>query len=335
MFYADDAVFVGQWCDDNINTLVHVLECFFRASGLRINMSKSKIMGVNVGDDKIKVAASKLGCLILNTPFTYLGEYSSLGKSNWKRFTNEIQLIRVRDKLRAKSVLGGISNIRTLTPSLNGSTGWPLYVFSLKLDDDPRCLILWSSWLVLLVSYPKQLLFEEKRTFKGRLFLTDVVSDLVGLRNETSKEAANFAATEICWFDSRANIRGNSSRPAGLGIILTAFHHQMDEWKTKDGAYLVVMKNRQHYVVLELRMFLTNSSFSSMLRSNSSLAKIMWFAFRMSSLVNFSRISRPWSTRGLSGRELEFYYKSDETSSSFPLPVRLSYQILLEVNKDL
>ncbi|GJX16727.1 RNA-directed DNA polymerase, eukaryota [Tanacetum coccineum] len=73
MFYADDAVFVGQWCDDNINTLVHVLECFFRASGLRINMCKSKIMGVNVGDDKIKAATLKLGCRILNTPFTYLG----------------------------------------------------------------------------------------------------------------------------------------------------------------------------------------------------------------------------------------------------------------------
>ncbi|GKG40343.1 hypothetical protein Tco_0467120, partial [Tanacetum coccineum] len=73
MFYADDAVFVGQWCDDNINTLVHVLECFFRASGLRINMCKSKIMGVNVGDDKIKAAALKLGCRILNTPFNYLG----------------------------------------------------------------------------------------------------------------------------------------------------------------------------------------------------------------------------------------------------------------------
>ncbi|GKA81562.1 RNA-directed DNA polymerase, eukaryota [Tanacetum coccineum] len=57
----DDAIFVGQWCDDNINTLVHVLECFFRASGLRINMCKSKIMGVNVGDDKIKAAALKLG----------------------------------------------------------------------------------------------------------------------------------------------------------------------------------------------------------------------------------------------------------------------------------
>ncbi|GJT23655.1 RNA-directed DNA polymerase, eukaryota [Tanacetum coccineum] len=47
LFYADDAIFVGQWSDVNIDTLVKVLDCFFRASGLRINMCKSKLM---VGD---------------------------------------------------------------------------------------------------------------------------------------------------------------------------------------------------------------------------------------------------------------------------------------------
>nr|GEW01144.1 RNA-directed DNA polymerase, eukaryota, reverse transcriptase zinc-binding domain protein [Tanacetum cinerariifolium] len=73
MFYVDDAIFVGQWCDGNITTLVHVLECFYRASGLRINMNKSKIMGVLVDSDKVKCAASKLGCLILKTLFSYLG----------------------------------------------------------------------------------------------------------------------------------------------------------------------------------------------------------------------------------------------------------------------
>ncbi|GJT52281.1 RNA-directed DNA polymerase, eukaryota [Tanacetum coccineum] len=73
LFYADDAVFMGQWCDGNISTLIHVLECFYRASGLRINMSKCKILGVNVDSDKVKGAVSKLGCLILKTPFTYLG----------------------------------------------------------------------------------------------------------------------------------------------------------------------------------------------------------------------------------------------------------------------
>nr|GEZ01726.1 RNA-directed DNA polymerase, eukaryota [Tanacetum cinerariifolium] len=73
MFYADDAVFVGQWNDRNINTITHVLRCFFHASGLRINMSKSKIMGVHVNGDIVHHAAGKLGCLILNSPFSYLG----------------------------------------------------------------------------------------------------------------------------------------------------------------------------------------------------------------------------------------------------------------------
>ncbi|GJR85152.1 hypothetical protein Tco_0209163 [Tanacetum coccineum] len=70
----------GVWIDDpvklNIDTLVRVLECFFRASGLRINMSKSKIMGVNVEDAKVKIAANKLGCLVLKTPFHLLGNES-------------------------------------------------------------------------------------------------------------------------------------------------------------------------------------------------------------------------------------------------------------------
>nr|GEX41823.1 RNA-directed DNA polymerase, eukaryota, reverse transcriptase zinc-binding domain protein [Tanacetum cinerariifolium] len=73
MFYADDAVFVGQWCDSNITTLIHVLECFHKVSSLRINMSKSKIMGVHVDDDRVDRAAVKLGYLVLKTPFSYLG----------------------------------------------------------------------------------------------------------------------------------------------------------------------------------------------------------------------------------------------------------------------
>ncbi|GJS66902.1 RNA-directed DNA polymerase, eukaryota [Tanacetum coccineum] len=72
MFYADDAVFVGQWCDDNINILTHVLDCFYWASGLRINMSKSKIMGILVADDKVKSAVTKLGLSYAQYPFFLL-----------------------------------------------------------------------------------------------------------------------------------------------------------------------------------------------------------------------------------------------------------------------
>ncbi|GKB85330.1 RNA-directed DNA polymerase, eukaryota [Tanacetum coccineum] len=121
MFYADDAVFVGQWCDDNINTLVHVLECFFRASGLRINMSKSKIMGVNVGDDKIKVAASKLGCLILNTPFTYLGTKVGGNMSRVQAWTKIIDKVKSRLsnwKLKSLSIGGRLTLLKSVLGSI-------------------------------------------------------------------------------------------------------------------------------------------------------------------------------------------------------------------------
>nr|GEX89770.1 RNA-directed DNA polymerase, eukaryota [Tanacetum cinerariifolium] len=40
LFYADDAVFVGEWSDDNLSSIMHVLHCFSLASGLKINVKK-------------------------------------------------------------------------------------------------------------------------------------------------------------------------------------------------------------------------------------------------------------------------------------------------------
>ncbi|GKC02740.1 RNA-directed DNA polymerase, eukaryota, reverse transcriptase zinc-binding domain protein [Tanacetum coccineum] len=48
MFYADDAVFMGQWSTKNIDTIIYVLKCFYRASGLSINLSKSSKVGGNM-----------------------------------------------------------------------------------------------------------------------------------------------------------------------------------------------------------------------------------------------------------------------------------------------
>ncbi|PWA87879.1 RNA-directed DNA polymerase, eukaryota, Reverse transcriptase zinc-binding domain protein [Artemisia annua] len=53
-----------KWSDSNIDTIVHVLDCFYRASGMRINMSKSKLMGISVEEDKVDQAGSKVGGLM-------------------------------------------------------------------------------------------------------------------------------------------------------------------------------------------------------------------------------------------------------------------------------
>nr|GFC31184.1 RNA-directed DNA polymerase, eukaryota [Tanacetum cinerariifolium] len=62
LFYADDAVFIGEWSDENLKNLVRILNCFQLASGFKINMTKSQIMGVGVPSDVLNQGASSIGC---------------------------------------------------------------------------------------------------------------------------------------------------------------------------------------------------------------------------------------------------------------------------------
>ncbi|GKA06617.1 hypothetical protein Tco_0685841 [Tanacetum coccineum] len=68
-----DVVFMEHWSDSNINIIVQVLDYFFRASDLRINMQKSKLMGIAVDDDKVTQIANSISCMTFTTPFSYLG----------------------------------------------------------------------------------------------------------------------------------------------------------------------------------------------------------------------------------------------------------------------
>nr|GEY25821.1 RNA-directed DNA polymerase, eukaryota, reverse transcriptase zinc-binding domain protein [Tanacetum cinerariifolium] len=118
LFNADDANFLGQWSE-----LVQVLECFFRASGLRINMCKSEIMGVNVVDGKVKNAVVKLGCLVLKTPFTYLctkvGDIMSR-KHAWKEVVDK-PVFNGQDPKSKKASWVKWNNV--LTPKDKGGLG--------------------------------------------------------------------------------------------------------------------------------------------------------------------------------------------------------------------
>ncbi|GKC30614.1 RNA-directed DNA polymerase, eukaryota [Tanacetum coccineum] len=58
LFYADDAVFVGEWSDSNLSCIMNVLHCFSLASGLKINIHKSHLLGVGVSHATIEAAAA-------------------------------------------------------------------------------------------------------------------------------------------------------------------------------------------------------------------------------------------------------------------------------------
>nr|GEY05533.1 RNA-directed DNA polymerase, eukaryota, reverse transcriptase zinc-binding domain protein [Tanacetum cinerariifolium] len=97
---AANVVDVGMFKD----TIIYALKCFERASGLRMNMSKSKIMGIAVNGDKVDQVAYRIGCGILEVPFTYLGAMPIYHMSIFKVKWNNVLVLKEKDRLGVSSL---------------------------------------------------------------------------------------------------------------------------------------------------------------------------------------------------------------------------------------
>ncbi|XP_071727663.1 uncharacterized protein [Rutidosis leptorrhynchoides] len=71
--YADDTIFFGDWSRRNARNLMYLLECFERASGLKVNYNKSQLFGIGISNDNVEALASWCSCLGGRLPFMYLG----------------------------------------------------------------------------------------------------------------------------------------------------------------------------------------------------------------------------------------------------------------------
>nr|GEV96765.1 RNA-directed DNA polymerase, eukaryota [Tanacetum cinerariifolium] len=69
LVYADDVVFIGEWFDSNLDNIVKFVKCFFLASGLKINIQNSQVLGVGVPRNIVNQAASLIGCADMQNPF--------------------------------------------------------------------------------------------------------------------------------------------------------------------------------------------------------------------------------------------------------------------------
>nr|GEZ15342.1 RNA-directed DNA polymerase, eukaryota [Tanacetum cinerariifolium] len=71
----------------NATTIVNVLKCFLLASGLKINLQKSKPMGIGIPHEDVLSAVESAGCSIFHTPFNFLGVKVGdimLRRSSWE-----------------------------------------------------------------------------------------------------------------------------------------------------------------------------------------------------------------------------------------------------------
>ncbi|GJZ93044.1 RNA-directed DNA polymerase, eukaryota [Tanacetum coccineum] len=143
LFYADDAVFVDKWDKQYVATLVNVLKCFFLASGRKINLHKSKLMGIGIPHEYVLSAAESIGCSTFAAPFNFLGvKVGGLMSrhSSWKEVIDRMLALIAWDKIMASKKNGGlgVSNFFALNRALifkwiwhfisNGSSLWARFI---------------------------------------------------------------------------------------------------------------------------------------------------------------------------------------------------------------
>nr|GEZ11128.1 RNA-directed DNA polymerase, eukaryota [Tanacetum cinerariifolium] len=128
LFYADDVVFVGEWSDDNLANLVRILQCFQLASGLKINMQKSQVLGVGVPSDVVIHGASTIGCNVMSSPFKYLrltvGDHMSR-HSAWSTIIQKIHSRLSMWKAKTHSIRGRLTLLKYVLGAV------PLYTMSI------------------------------------------------------------------------------------------------------------------------------------------------------------------------------------------------------------
>ncbi|GKB31341.1 hypothetical protein Tco_0870742 [Tanacetum coccineum] len=134
LFYADDVVLWG-----NVVTLIltTLFLCFnvFLASGLKININKSKLMGIDVSSIELDNAAKKVGCATLTTPFHYLGVKvggSMSRKSSWTEVICKLSSRLSKWKIKTLSVGGRLTLIKSVLTAI------PLYHMS--MFKVPKCV---------------------------------------------------------------------------------------------------------------------------------------------------------------------------------------------------
>nr|GEU31507.1 putative RNA-directed DNA polymerase, eukaryota, reverse transcriptase zinc-binding domain protein [Tanacetum cinerariifolium] len=215
LFYAVDTLILGEWSSDNLRGIINVLNCFYLASGLQINIQKSQLLGVGVYISDVRLAASSIGCSIMKSQFRYLGVMVGANMARHKAWADVILKLRSRLSKWKTQTLSVGGRLTLLKSVLGVSTLYYMSIFKapkgvLKemesirnnffIGADPSDKkITWVAWNKVLASKEKgglanklamQMDSSFRRTVRGGIELSQF-NDLVSLIGSISLSSSS------------------------------------------------------------------------------------------------------------------------------------------------
>ncbi|KAJ0609001.1 putative RNA-directed DNA polymerase [Helianthus annuus] len=130
LLYADDAIIMGEWEAENLLNVVRILRVFYMCSMLKINLKKSNLYGIGVGNSEVKDKAKVVGCIAGETPFNYFSLILGANMNrinNWKPVFNVFEARLSSWKANTLSMGGRVFIIKSILES------FPSYYFSLYM----------------------------------------------------------------------------------------------------------------------------------------------------------------------------------------------------------
>ena len=121
LFYADDTILLCPWEVENARRIVRILRCFFLASGLKINLFKSKLYGVGIKEDVIQATAALIGCISDSMSFIHLGVPVGQRSSRvavWADLVDRFKLRLSGWKAKTLSIGGRLTLIKSVLGSI-------------------------------------------------------------------------------------------------------------------------------------------------------------------------------------------------------------------------
>lgn len=128
-----------MFCDgalSNLWSIKSILRWFEMVSGLKVNLSKSKIFSLNLDDEFITAASTFLSCGVWSLAFTFLEvgvEINLRKKLSWKNTVNKIQRRLSCQKSKFMSQWGRITMINIVLTNIH------IYPFSFYRE--PKAII--------------------------------------------------------------------------------------------------------------------------------------------------------------------------------------------------